>query len=283
MKMSQTETVFSSCHSPVIPPSLSTIFGSTTCVNVTPTLFYSHSLTPQGGDPISQLFLCHRLNLSHNEVLQLPPHSFNQIKICTACKSRPPVYALLLIKCFSQSTSMFRVIVLHEPVVRSLKALSINGTRKFFNICTYNGASIVLSKMQIFVASLLEIPAQTWTFSACLATGLKFVFWPIFTLMVWQCLFSCTDDSTVQITLSKSSQFSIHILANSNLFCLLVSDIMGPYLALTTAHCTETRRYLRMEAALCQRRTFALPASAIWLKSSRCLPPVATPDTPKFC
>ena len=53
-----------------------------------------------------------------------------------------------------------------------------------------------------------------------------------------------------QITLSKSSRFFRHILANSNLFCLFVSDIMGPYLVLTTAHCNKTRRYLCMKAAL---------------------------------
>ena len=52
------------------------------------------------------------------------------------------------------------------------------------------------------------------------------------------------------MTLLKSSFVSRHILAKSTLFVLLVSEIMGPNLVLTTTHCSDVRRYLRMVEGL---------------------------------
>lgn len=109
------------------------------------------------------------------------------------------------------------------------KRIWIRGTKKHFRIFTYNGASIVClnNLMQIFVALLLEMPAQTWTFNACLATGVNGTSLPTFTRIVWQWFLSCTDDSSVQMMLSKLSWFFRHIFANSTLFCLFGSGIMG--------------------------------------------------------
>ena len=76
--------------------------------------------------------------------------------------------------------------------------------------------------MQILVAPLLEMPAQTRPFNACLVRGLNGTSRPTFTCMFWQCLLSCTVDSSVQMMLSKLSWFYKHI-SNSSLFCLFVS------------------------------------------------------------
>ena len=147
---------------------------------------------------------------------------------------------------------------------------------------TYNGASIVCSKMQILVAPLLEMPAQTLTFNACLATGLNGTSWSTFTRMVCQCLLSCTDDSSVQMMLSKLSWVSRHIFANSSLFCLFASEIMGPHLVFTTTHCRDARRCLRIAAELIINPNSR--AINLWslTKLSHRRPPAAAPCIQKF-
>ena len=75
----------------------------------------------------------------------------------------------------------------------------------------YSGASIVWSKIRIFVAALAEMPAQTWTLSMRLVCGFNCFSFPIFAHIVCPCLVNRMEDLSVQIMSTKSPFVSIHI------------------------------------------------------------------------
>ena len=58
-----------------------------------------------------------------NVVFEFPPHSFNRVNVCAAHCGGPPIDSLLLIKFFCLLTHVFRIVVLHKLITRSLKFL----------------------------------------------------------------------------------------------------------------------------------------------------------------
>ena len=82
--------------------------------------------------------------------------------------------------------------------------------------------------MQMRVAPLLEIVAQTRTLRACLAWGFRACFFPDFTLIVWLCRVSCIELLSDHITFSKVSLLYRHIFAKAHLLTLFWSEFIGP-------------------------------------------------------
>ena len=102
---------------------------------------------------------------------------------------------------------------------------TIKGTSVVSKMLQNKSASMMPSKIQIFVAPLLLIPPQTCTLSGCLGFGFRFVGSFAILKQVRRYAWREIEHSSLKITLLKVSPLSRTRCANSNRLTLFASRI----------------------------------------------------------
>ena len=113
------------------------------------------------------------LHFGLQKELEFMPQVLDRVEVRTFHGCFPPVDAILLKEGPCSLRGMLWVIILHKTMIRQL--LSNKRTRVVSRMLQKRTASMMPSKMQIFVAPCLLIPPQTWTLIGCFGFGLHFI------------------------------------------------------------------------------------------------------------